>query len=99
MSQSSDESLMASKLFEGDRSSIIVAGMVAAHALKETGVCVLAVDAMGRVVICPSSTVTSLDIPKLKKEDLDALSEEEAIEAMVKEGRDEPEILSYLATR
>ena len=99
MSQEIEQSLRADKLCSGDRSSIIAAGMAVAHSLKELGVCVMSVDALGRVVVLPAKSVRILAQPTVPDADLDALTEDEAIAVMVKEGRGEDEILTYLKTR
>lgn len=99
MAQEIEQSLRADKLCTGDRPSIIAAGMAVAHMIKEAGCCLMAVDAMGRVVVCPQSSFSLIAKPKVSESDLNGLSEEDAIGVMVREGRSDEEILSYLKTR
>jgi hypothetical protein len=94
-----EEELTLDRLCSGDRPSVYIAGMAVAHALKKGKVAVLSVDVLGRVVVLPQEAVELKALPKLKDEDLDKFEEDQAITLMLKEGREEDEILSYLKRR
>ena len=95
----SEHSLLAERLFTGDRASIVAAGMALAHGLKEMGCCSFSVDALGRVVLLPKDKVKILSRVLVPFEDLDSLTEDEAVSVMVKEGRSDEDIISYLSRR
>ena len=97
MDEEQKKVLLADDLCSGDQSSIIVAGIAVSQSIKAQGYCLLSVDSLGRVVLCKLKE--ELSVPTVKDEDLDTVDEDTAIQAMVKEGREEQEILSYLARR
>jgi hypothetical protein len=99
MSEQEDRPLLIDKLCSGDRPSILVAGMAVAHEIAASGVSVLAADAIGRLVPVSPSDYKILRMPRIPFEDLDKMTEDEAIQIMVKENREEAEIISYLAQR
>lgn len=94
-----EEVLVADKLCSGDRPSVMAAGMTMAHALRKGRVAVFMVDALGQVVLMPPSSVEVLHMPLVTVDQLDALTEDEAIALMVGEGREEDTIMKYLASR
>ena len=94
-----DEVLLADRLCSGDRPSVVAAGMTLAHALRKGKVAVFMVDALGQVVLMPSDSVEVKRGPLVTVQDLDALSEDEAITLMVTEGREEHAIMEYLSSR
>lgn len=73
--------------------------MAVAHSLKGLGTCVMVVDALGRVIVLPPSKVKILARVLVPDADLNSLTEEEAISVMLKEGRSDVEMLSYLTNR
>jgi hypothetical protein len=77
----------------------MAAGMAVAGSLTVDKVSVLAVDALGRVVVIRPTDYKILSIPRVSDNDLDQLTEDESIAVMVKEGREELEMLSYLGRR
>jgi len=99
MPESRTQDLMADLLCSGDRPSVYAAGMTVAHALRASGISILAVDALGRVVIVPPSSVSVTRPVRVPDPDLDALEEGEAIRVMVSEGRSEDEMMAYLKRR
>jgi len=94
-----EEILLADKLCSGDRPSVIAAGMTLANALRKAGVAVFMIDALGQVALMPPNSIHVLSKPLVTPEDLDAMSEDEAIALMVSEGRSEEGIMSYLSSR
>lgn len=94
-----EHSLSIQKLQEADRPSIIAAGMAVAHALKEMGTCTMVVDALGRVIVLPPSKVKILTRVLVPDSALNLLSEDEAISVMIKEGRNDAEMMTYLKNR
>lgn len=93
------EDLVLDKLVSGDRPSLYAAGMVAAQALKATGVAVLMTDVLGRVHLLPSAFVELKKKPRLSDDELAAFTEEEAISLLLKQGEDEESILRYMQRR
>jgi hypothetical protein len=93
------EDLVLDKLASGDRPSVYAAGMVVAQALKETGTAVLMTDVLGRVHVLPKEFVEVKRRPRLSDDELDALTEDEAIRLLVKQDDVEDVILSYLKRR
>lgn len=73
--------------------------MTLAHALRKGRVAVFMVDALGQVVLMPPDSVEVLRMPLVTVEQLDSLTEDEAIALMVSEGREEDSIMKYLASR
>lgn len=97
--KSHEETLMVDKLIAGDRPSLLVMGITVARALEKFGQAFVTSDVLGRVKIMPKEAVSLLAKPLLKEEDLDEIEEDEAIRLMVKEGREERDIIAYLARR
>lgn len=93
------EDLILDKLASGDRPSVYAAGMVVAEALKSSGVAVLMTDVLGRVHLLPQEFVEVKRRPRLSDAELDALTEDEAIQLLVKQGDEEPAIFDYLRRR
>ena len=94
-----EEVLVLDKLCTGDRPSVIAAGMLLAHALRKSTVAVVAVNALGQVVVLPPESVGPVPTPQVQDDDLNELTEDEALSVLLKEGRPEPQILSYLKRR
>jgi len=94
-----EEDLLLDKLASGDRPSLYATGMVVAQALQQTGFAVLMTDVLGRVHILPKESVEVKRSPKLGDDELDALSEEEALQLLFKQGDDEESIVAYLKRR
>lgn len=93
------EDLILDKLASGDRPSLYAAGMVAAQALKHSGVAVFMVDVLGRIHCLPETFVDIKRKPKLTDEELNAFSEDEALTLLLKQGEEEESILGYLKRR
>ncbi len=94
-----DEVLTLDRLASGDRPSIYVAGMTVAQALRKSKVAVLAVNALGRVVLLPPNAVKILSPPKLTDVELNELDEDAALQALFQEERPEEDIVEYLKRR
>ena len=94
-----EEDLLVSKLASGDRPSVYCAGMVVAQAFKHRDTVVLMTDVLGRIHIVPPEMVRVERRPRLRDEELDTLSEDEAIALLVKQGDDEDTVLGYLKRR
>lgn len=99
MESTKERPLLVDKLCSGDRPSLLVAGMAVAHEIKTHGVSVLVQDALGRLVPLPPQCYEIRKLPLIADSDLDQMTEDEAIKVMVKEDRQEAEILSYLGRR
>jgi hypothetical protein len=93
------EDLSIEKISSGDRPSLYALGLAAAEALKQARTAVLMVDVLGRVRLMPQEAVKVLHPPKIEDEDLDLLSEEEAIDLLVVQGDSEQMILEYVTRR
>lgn len=94
-----DRELTVDRLVSGDRPSVFFLGMVGAHAIRKDQMAVFMVDVLGRVHLMPPSAVRVLAKPRVKEEELTALTEDEAIQVLIKQGDSEEEILKYLARR
>ena len=94
-----DRELTVDRLVTGDRPSIFFMGMVGAHAIRKDSMAVFMVDVLGRVHLMPPTAVKVLASPRVTEQELDALTEDEAIAVLVKQGDSEEEILKYLARR
>lgn len=95
----SEETLNVEKLCSGDQPSIMVAGMLLAHALKKDKVAIFSTDVLGHVVLLPPTVLpNALDI-RIRDKDLDELTSDEAIRLMIVEGREDKEIVDYLMGR
>jgi hypothetical protein len=94
-----DQVLTVDQLLSGDRPSLLVMGMVVARSIEKFGMAVIMPNALGKVVAMPLNAVTVLAKPLVKDEDLDQLSEEEAIALMAEEKRVDEDILAYLTKR
>lgn len=99
MSSEIEEELTIERLVSGDRPSLYMLGMVGAQSIRETKMAVFMVDVLGRVRIMPPEAVEVRIPPKVSDDDLNQLSEDEAIRVKVAEGEDEEEILKYLKRR
>ena len=94
------EYLSVEKLSMGDKPSIYIAGMLVANALKVSKYAVLTQNALGQVVLLSPSVVSpSTPTPLVGDEVLDTLKEEDALALMVREGRNEDDILAYVTRR
>lgn len=93
------EDLTVDKLCSGDRPSLYITGMVVAHALKKSRTVTLGVDVLGRVRVVAPDGVELKKPLWIHDEELNALSEDDAIRIMVKEERSEDDILGYLTRR
>jgi hypothetical protein len=94
-----EETLLVEKLVSGDRPSVLAAGMYAAAALKQDGMAVLMVDALGRVHLMPKASIEVVSVPKVDTSDLDNLEEDLVIEVLLRQGSEEEEIIEYLRKR
>jgi hypothetical protein len=94
-----DEVLTLDRLASGDRPSVFIAGMALGQALQKTKVAVFAINALGHVVLMPPGSIKVLSKPKVKDEELHSLSEDDALQVMLKEERSEAEIIEYLKKR
>lgn len=94
-----DEVLLADRLCSGDRPSVFIAGMAIAQALKKNKLAVMAINALGQVVIMPPGSIKVLAKPRVKDSDLNELDEDAAIQVMIQEERSEEEMVAYLKTR
>ena len=93
------EDLVIDKLASGDRPSLYAAGMVAAQALKASGVAVLMLDVLGRVHLMPAQFVEVKRKPKLSDAELAMFSEDEALSLLLKQEEDEDVIVQYMQRR
>lgn len=94
-----EEELTVDKLVSGDQPSVVILGMLGAKAIKEQQIAIFMVDALNRVCIMPASSVKVLRRPRIPDEDLDSMTEQEAIQVMISQGDSEDEIISYLKRR
>lgn len=94
-----DDYLTLDKLCSGDRPSILAAGMLVANALKKDPCALIAVNALGHVILRHPATYSVLVPPLVQDETLDQLTEDEAILVMAREDRSEVDILDYLKRR
>lgn len=93
------ESLHVEKLVSGDRPSIYALGVFGAHALRQFSVAVFMVDVLGHVHLMPPDAVSVAKMPRVSDEELDLMSEEAAINVMIKQEDAEATIISYLKRR
>jgi hypothetical protein len=93
------EVLRAERLVSGDQPSIIAAGIYAAASIRQLGMAVLMVDALGRVHTMPADAVRVLAHPRIQDDELDLMDEDTAIEVMLKQEDPEDVILGYLKRR
>lgn len=98
-SQEDEQPLLLSRLSTGDRPSLYALGIVGTKALQQTGMAVFMVDALGRVVAMPPTSVTVLRRPRISNAELDRMRESEALELLVKQGDSDEQILEYLQVR
>lgn len=94
-----DRELFYEALSSGDRNAVIALGVYGAEAIKQSGVAIFMVDALGRVQIMPPQSIQILARPVVIEEDLDKLSEETAITVMSTQGDNEDRIVEYLKNR
>jgi hypothetical protein len=94
-----EEKLEADRLCTGDKPSIYAAGMLMAHAFKKSKVVAFTQNVLGQVVMLHPSVVHLDQLVLLPDEDLDQFEEDVALALMVKEGRNENDILSYVERR
>lgn len=93
------EDLIIDKLASCDRPSLYAAGMVAAQALKTSGIAVLMLDVLGRVHLMPAEFVDIKRKPKLSDAELNMFSEDEAISLLIKQEEEEDAIIQYMQRR
>lgn len=93
-----DRPILVDKLCSGDKISVLAIGMAVAHSVRLTGSAAIAVDALGRVCIVDTKTL-NIQAPRVQDTDLDLMTEDESISVMLKEGREERELLEYLIKR
>jgi len=94
-----DETVTVDRLVTGDRPSLYFVGMAAANAIRMDEMAVFMVDALGRVLLMPPSSIQVIHRPKVKEEELDQMSESVAINILLKQGESEESITSYLFQR
>lgn len=99
MSIEKQQDLYVDKLASGDRPSIYALGLFGADSLKKAHVAVFMVDILGRVHIMSPDSVQVLQRARVPDEDLDTLSEEEAIHVLLEQGDAEEAIIEYLKGR
>lgn len=99
MTEEGTEDLLFDRLVTGDRPSLYAVGMVAAQALKETGIAVFMTDALGRVHCLPKSFIEIKRGPRLSDDELDAFSEDEALTLLLRQEEKEEEIIKYMKRR
>lgn len=95
----SQEVLSLSKACAGDRPSIFALGLTAAKAMERRGVAVLMVDVRGVVHLLPETAVQVLSNPTVPEEDLDSMTEEQAIQVLTLEGKSDDSMMVYLRGR
>ena len=86
-------------LASGDRSSLFYFAMTGAFAIQKDDMVVFMVDALGRVVLMPKGSVQVLSKPRILDEELNTLTEEQAIAIMMKQGDSEETIIEHLHQR
>lgn len=94
-----EEDLSAEKLTSGDRPSLVTFGMVGAQAIRETQMAVFMVDVLGRVCLMPPTAVQVLHRPRIPEDELDAMSEDDAIRVLTAQGDSDEAIMLYLQRR
>lgn len=94
-----EEDLQIEKLVSGDSPSIIALGVHGARALSKNGVVVFMTDVLGRVHLMAAKSVTVVRRPRVSDEDLDKLSEDAAISALLAQGDEEAMVIAYLKRR
>jgi hypothetical protein len=87
------------RLVSGDRPSILALGVYGAESIKKTMMAVFMVDALGRIHVMPPGAVQVLSAPRVLAEDLDTMTEEQAISVMTAQGDGDEVILAYLSKR
>jgi hypothetical protein len=90
---------MYDRLVSGDRPSILALGVYGAESLKRAKMAVFMVDVLGRVHIMPPHTVEVLVTPKVSRDELNKMSEDDAISVMTRQGDGDDLILDYLKAR
>lgn len=99
MADEREEELTVERLTTGDRPSLYMLGMVGAQSIRKTRMAVFMVDVLGKVRIMPPEAVSVLVRPKISDEDLNKMSEDEAIKVKIAEEETEEEIMQYLKRR
>jgi len=94
-----DVEMTVDRLASGDRPSLYYFGMVGAHAIRKDEMAVFMVDSLGRVCLMPPSSIKVLERPRVPDRDLNKLTEEHAIQVLLKQGDSEEEVLQYLLRR
>lgn len=94
-----EEDLLLDKLVTGDRPSVYAAGLVCARALKEVGVAVLMADVLGRVHLLPGEVIEIKRRPQIGDQELHQMSEDVALQVLVKQNETEETIMAYLKRR
>lgn len=94
-----DEPMRVERLRDGDQMAIVALGIACSQMFKKMDMVVLATDALGLVHILPPDSVKLLKPPAVTDADLDSVSEDEAIQALVRQGEDEDRIITYLKSR
>jgi hypothetical protein len=94
-----EEDLLLDKLASGDRPSVYAAGLVAARALKETGIAVLMTDVLGRVHLLPDAVIEVKRRPQVTDSELNQMSEDDALQILVRQNETEETIMAYLKRR
>lgn len=94
-----EKKLSWEELTTGESTAIYTAGIAVSQALKKTRVVVIAVDALGRVKLMPPNAVRVLSPPRVDEDDLDALSENEAVAVLTRQGDSDEKIIEYLKAR
>lgn len=94
-----DEPMRVDKLRDGDQMAIIALGITCSQMFKKMDVVVLATDVLGLVHVLPPDSVKLLKPPAVTDNDLDTVSETEAINALLRQGETEERIITYLKSR
>ncbi len=87
------------RLVTGDRPSILYFGMVGAHAIRKDEMAVFMVDALGRVCLMPPTAIQVIERPRISDAELNQMSEDAAINVLIKQGEDDNSIMQYLVRR
>jgi hypothetical protein len=96
---SEEQALTVANLVTGDRASAYITGLLVANAFKESKIVVLGQNVLGQVVLINPNQVHIEGSVLLPDAVLNGFDEETAMALMVKEGRNEDDIIEYLKRR
>lgn len=99
MAELVEQDMRIEKVVSGDRPSVLALGLAAAEALKRERMAVFMVDVLGRVCLMPAASVQVLTTPQVHDGELDAMSEDDAIQVMLAQGSGDSEVVQYLKRR